>query len=320
MNDHGGEAQPLIEAILTWASVAYGLGFLTVMCNTVPLGIPTLELIEPVQAWVGVPLAIVFYGALRAYRYFYTRRMLLSDDIQIIRKQRDELAELIEHQQFRLAFASLWGWMIRDTVLFMIPFVRYRWIAEVRLWGLRELSEFIAERSIGPTADTKAAEDAGHEDDSAKLKQQAQHRVEFLDQQLRRLTRIYSIADRVLIIYRFCSETLVLIFTLVAAGALYIFVLYPRLPQSWGFGAPTQVVMLLAEEKVPTTAPIMSSLFPPSVEHERQQSQRDPKTRTTVPVTLRLATDHAYYIELPGYGILRLSSEAVGAVLFPKSK
>lgn len=50
-----------IEPILKWAAVAYGFGFLTVMWHTHRLGVPVLQLIEPVNVWIGAPLAIVVF-------------------------------------------------------------------------------------------------------------------------------------------------------------------------------------------------------------------------------------------------------------------
>ncbi|HYK61081.1 MAG TPA: hypothetical protein VEV85_16735 [Bryobacteraceae bacterium] len=42
--------------------MAYGFGFLTVMVHTYPLGVPALQLIEPVNVWIGAPLAgVVFF-------------------------------------------------------------------------------------------------------------------------------------------------------------------------------------------------------------------------------------------------------------------
>jgi len=46
-----------IEWILKWAADAYGFGFLTVMWYTHHrLGVPVLQLIEPVNVWIGAPL------------------------------------------------------------------------------------------------------------------------------------------------------------------------------------------------------------------------------------------------------------------------
>ena len=50
-----------LQSILAWVSVAYALGFITVMVHTAQLGIPIIQLLEPVYILVGVPLAIVAF-------------------------------------------------------------------------------------------------------------------------------------------------------------------------------------------------------------------------------------------------------------------
>ena len=42
-----------IEPALKWVAVAYAFGFVTVMLYTYRLGIPVLQLIEPVNVWIG---------------------------------------------------------------------------------------------------------------------------------------------------------------------------------------------------------------------------------------------------------------------------
>jgi hypothetical protein len=73
--------------------------------------------------------------------------------------------------------------------------------------------------------------------------------------------------------------------------------------------------MLLADEKAPTDAPVLKTLFASDQEQPPQQG-REAKMRITRHVTLRLATEHAYYIELSDKQILRLSAETVGGIIF----
>lgn len=50
-----------IEPFLKWGAVAYGLGFVTVMFHTRKIGIPVIQLVEPVNIWIGLPLAVVLF-------------------------------------------------------------------------------------------------------------------------------------------------------------------------------------------------------------------------------------------------------------------
>jgi hypothetical protein len=60
-SDHTGGNQtrsseakwPDIEPFLKWAAVAYALGFGTIMYHTWSLGIPVVQLIDPINIWVG---------------------------------------------------------------------------------------------------------------------------------------------------------------------------------------------------------------------------------------------------------------------------
>ena len=52
-----------LEVLISWASIAYALGFVTVMIHTARLGIPVIELIEPIYVWIGLPLALVVFSA-----------------------------------------------------------------------------------------------------------------------------------------------------------------------------------------------------------------------------------------------------------------
>ncbi|HYL87063.1 MAG TPA: hypothetical protein VE263_22765 [Candidatus Angelobacter sp.] len=57
----GTSKWPDIEPILKWGAVSYACGFLIVMIHTARLGIPALQLIEPINIWIGLPIAIVLF-------------------------------------------------------------------------------------------------------------------------------------------------------------------------------------------------------------------------------------------------------------------
>lgn len=122
----------VLEAILKWGSIAYGLGFLTVLPNTVKLRIPILDLIEPVQVWVGIPLAFVFWLVLAAYKYFKRRARDVGHDLALIRGQYELLEELARRGNITEAAARLFEFVFKDTMLLMLPFVRIAWVIKLR--------------------------------------------------------------------------------------------------------------------------------------------------------------------------------------------
>src|SRR5690348_5024240 len=130
------ESKPLqsfadtLEALQKWLSIAYGLGFLTVMLNTVSLGIPALELAEPVQIWVGIPLDFVFWLVIAAYRYFRRSSRLIDQDARMMQEQYYEAMRLAEEGKAEAAFTTLYKTILRYLVpLIPIPFFSLSWLA-----------------------------------------------------------------------------------------------------------------------------------------------------------------------------------------------
>ena len=56
-----------IEPVLKWGGVAYVFGFGIVMYHTYRLGIPTLQLIDPVNIWIGTPVTILTFFSDKIY-------------------------------------------------------------------------------------------------------------------------------------------------------------------------------------------------------------------------------------------------------------
>src|SRR3954447_18291219 len=84
-----------LERILKWASISYALGFMTVLCNTAPLGVPALQLVEPVQALVGLPLTAVFWAVARLYQYAVQRAKAAAADFTTLTEYREQVLECL---------------------------------------------------------------------------------------------------------------------------------------------------------------------------------------------------------------------------------
>lgn len=294
MNSPSANGRDFLESLLKWASVAYALGFLTVMVNTVPLGIPTLELIQPVQVWVGVPVAIIFWAVARAYSYLKRRGSDIKNDIEVIRNQMDELQRLCSEKTNEEASALILERVIRDSIVLAIPFARYSTLSTIRIIGLSRAVKFLAK-----TRSKSKDQNKGNDEKKG------------LDNYMNALLKTFSMLGRVLIVYRYLSDTLTVIVVLAVALSVYVFWIYPTAPQSWGGGAPMTVNLAIAEDKLPLDTERLKLLL-----RGTPAESSVAKARLTGPVTLLYSTEHALYIRLDDNSVIRISADAVGGVIF----
>ncbi len=283
----------LLESILKWGSVAYGLGFLTVLLNTAKLGIPTLELIEPVQVWVGIPLAIIFWLVITVYKYFRRNAAGLRNDLALIKEQHAALQQLAEYGDISEATARLTEFLIKDTIAATVPFVRVAWVSTWDSSALRFLAAKTATAFTNATSKQNAREQLG------KL--------------LSRVARMLGWVQRVFVVSNFFNEAITAGLILAVVTYLYIFIAYPKVPPRWGGGAPVTVSLVVAEDKIPSEDAEIATMFP-----SRSGCPLVSKATRTKPIQLLYATKDAYYLRMDDGKLIRLNAESVGAVLFEK--
>lgn len=298
------EAKPrpaidILEALLKWGSFAYALGFLTVLFNTVKLRIPTLELIEPVQVWVGVPVAVVFWLVIAGSKYFSGQASDLRGDLNWIKMQYKSLGQLAQDGKITGAAARLLELAFKQTLLLTLPFVPVARVMTLKSPRLRWSCQKIAHRLIR----------IEHFD--AASPEQAQERF---GRMLTRSARILSLLQRVWTAYRFLTDLVTVSLLLALFTYLYIFVWYPKLPQSWGGGAPMRVSMVLLEKGIPAGDSEIAEVFPQDEKHASAS-----KSRRTKPLDLLYATQDAYYVRLNCGKIARFNTHAVSAMIFESS-
>jgi hypothetical protein len=129
-----------IEPILKWLAVAYGFGFLIVLLHTYRLGIPMLQLIEPANVWIGLPLAILAYFVDKIYQG--TRRSVADFKASIrqateIRKDLDATSGDLE--KFIFTAVDLW---FGSLALFAAPVGLLRPAQKAMRW----LSKFYVDK------------------------------------------------------------------------------------------------------------------------------------------------------------------------------
>jgi hypothetical protein len=63
----------VVEQVITWASISYAAGFFIVLLHTWRLGLPVLDLVQAVYVWIGIPLAVFVFFANQLWQYFRER-------------------------------------------------------------------------------------------------------------------------------------------------------------------------------------------------------------------------------------------------------
>jgi hypothetical protein len=280
-----------IEPLLKWAAVAYGGGFLTVMLHTHRLGVPVVQLIEPIYIWVGFPLALVLYFIGQLITVFQRIRERLRDDL-------DEAKELYKALQADITAPEASDELIRflrgmGTALAFPWFI----LSEVVIEGLmRRFKKIIGRQFV--------------QKDEAHAKKAA--------------SRVFRVITVVIVVYRFVLRVLILALIPLACG-VYMWLVYPIIPQSLGGGKPSQVWLIVNTKKIPTDDVALQSLFPVATS-EKGANQRQgvesttAEGRTTCKVALQYQTEHAYYVKRGTGPIIVIGGDAVEGAVFAGSE
>jgi hypothetical protein len=102
-NDAGSSpsSESAIKTVLAWGSLSYAFGFFTVTLHTSTLGLPMIELMQPVYIWVGLPLAGVAFFANRILKYFRRKSVDLATEfrsmLEVLKGREVELTRFRGH-------------------------------------------------------------------------------------------------------------------------------------------------------------------------------------------------------------------------------
>jgi hypothetical protein len=194
--------------------LSYAFGFFTVTLHTWRLGLPVVELIEPIYIWIGLPLTIV--------AFFW--KHLLSQ----FRKNASALAT-----QFQSSISTVSGRVAPaeiDLVAQLLAVLAA--LPGIRLLLRPSLQRFIRNRLDPIDKRAKATNPAAYE---------AQVRV------FHRLAGLSRFFDAIGGALNLLSWVLVI----VAALAAYVWVLYPSIPKSLGGGEATPVQIVVEVDSLP---------------------------------------------------------------------
>ena len=276
-----------IEPLLKWAAVAYALGFLTVMWYTHRLGVPVLQLIEPVNVWIGAPLAVVvfcldkLFTAAKEATDDFARRV---EEASAIRNRITETnADLVE------GFSVVMGIMVNSLALIAAPFGLLRPVQSALV--------FLYKRGKDPLASLRSAEGRVSEKQRKRL--------------LAWIGRILRWAYLVSAVYRFVNSIGTICFVQVVCY-FYVVAIFPRIPQTLGGGRPVTVQLILSAESLPKSREFRDWL--PSTEDARPG--KDAKTSILVPVTLYFRTEHELYVRKGSGPVVSLTDHSIEGIVF----
>lgn len=99
-----------VDSIAAWASVAYGCGFLVVLLHTGRLGLPVIELLEPIYVWIGLPFAALAFFGRRLLSWLKAHSTWHRD--QLISALNDENEEHDPIADFVAEAGRAWLWFL----------------------------------------------------------------------------------------------------------------------------------------------------------------------------------------------------------------
>jgi hypothetical protein len=292
-----------VEPLLKWAGVAYAGGFITVMLHTHRLGIPVMQLIEPVYILVGIPLALAAYFIEPLVVWFKGKRELLRKEMNDIDEYVKSLNDIKTPQEAaQEALKSL-----SDTINLTSSVWRLAAPLPGDLWIL--FTKFIL----------------------SKLKKVLDERLKTSDPEKARIFLIryasnVNFATRTLTAFFRFGLRLVPLALILATLVVYTVYVYPSFPQSLGGGKPIRARLIIDAAKIPVDNANLKDLFPAGapvkkVADDSTSKPEKPESRITCDILLQYQTEHAYYISRRSAGpIVVISPEAVNGIIFNPSE
>ena len=303
-----------IEPILKWGAVSYACGFLIVMIHTARLGIPALQLIEPINIWIGLPVTIVLF--------FFDK---------LINKWKRAMEELDRELTEAVALAVKIGKeKDPDQVYDLIVNTIVRAFSSTFVFPSVNPSEFLMKKIFGYYR-TKF---------TAALTETLPERKRLVAQGW--LWRVLSVAAFFAAVQRFVNVIVELAVMLIACS-LYVGVLYSRIPQTYGGGRPMDVQVIIDAESIPQESSYFRDVLPPQSKStgqtqskstgqtennsanqtEDKSTRQKTKTTTTIAAVLYYQTEDAYYVRIkkeqtPVGPIVSISNHTVEGIVFAK--
>jgi hypothetical protein len=273
-----------LQSILAWGSVAYVLGFLTVMVHTARLGIPIIQLLEPIYILVGVPLAVVAFFSRELWKLLKARTARLRYELQQTRaeitKIRAKQAEIKTVEEATSYLAQVLG----NVLLIVMPNVTLlqlpvsALVTLVSAWWLKRY----------PTV------------------------AQMVYSVTRKLELITTVYRGMIEVNRYLS--FVILVSVIPVGSfLYIMYLYPLVPQSFGGGKPVAAKLIIDLTKVPRNASELRSLL------SEHPDSKEASSAVSKEVALLYYTEGAIYVRAHIGPTIALKRDVVNGIIWMPS-
>lgn len=283
-----------IEPILKWVGVAYMFGFLIVMVYTYQLGIPTLQLIDPINIWIGAPLAILAFFVDKIY-------LAVKREVRILAQSLKNAASIAENLNRNSPNSDAFYNQINDILLSSIaqlaaPFGLSRPFERLLRWFFRDSSN----RSKDASSDEPPVLPQTPE---GTVPDQRHQRM------LNKIEPFIRWILRVLAFNRFLSVIAFVIYISLAC-ALYVEV-FPHIPQTLGGGRPLAVEILVSPEVLPQGKEFEDWRT------DSSPSQQETKASILVRVNLYFRNENELIVRKGTGPVIALSSHAIEGIVFP---
>jgi hypothetical protein len=273
-----------VELILKWTAVAYGFGFLTVMWHTHRLGVPVLQLIEPVNVWIGAPLAIVVFFIEKLVK---AANKIREDFVTGLKEVRGRAKAVTESKDLQMLAERTVDLMATSSILAIPLFGKLSFVKGL----LKKLFTVIYRLS-------------GLFDPQVSDRQR--------ERTLAHLSRTLAWSQFVAVTGNFI-DSVVTLCVVPLACFVYVVAIYPLIPQTLGGGKPVDVQVVVSEESIPEAKEFEGWV---SSSRSATTSSLTTKRSLIVPVTLYFRTDHDLYIRKGDGPIISLSEHAVEGIIF----
>jgi hypothetical protein len=294
-----------IEPLLKWGAVAYGGGFLTVMLHTHRLGLPVMQLIEPIYIWIGIPLATTLYFFEPLIAAYQRRRALLRQEMNEIKLSLNDLKAIKTPQEAAQESIKASTEMIDMLMTVFTGFVVVAPLGAAVMLIMKKILMPYLQKMLNESIETSGLGE--------------------LRADLVNFSRFLNFANRtVMAFFQFGLRLLPLVLILLAL-AFYTFVVYPAIPQSLGGGKPSQARLIIDVKKIPLDGVSLRDLFPQSepgkaIAESPKTTADKPESQITCRVALQYETEHAYYIRRGHGPIVVIDHDAVNGIIFVPSE
>jgi hypothetical protein len=206
-----------MERFFAWGGIAYTFGFLIVLLHTSRLGLPVIELLNPVLIWIGVPLALVTFFSSRLFKLLRGRMDAARAELALLIEEAPVQSPVF-HSELPKAFPTE---RVAKEASEAMPSLIFR---PASAWVIRRWLQFFLSRVPSTPERGEALARAG-------------------ERSIRMLRTAAAI--------RYFLNAVIFTGMILFVVGVYVWTIYPRIPQSAGGGKPAWVRLALKSDAIP---------------------------------------------------------------------